>query len=317
MKHIFVINPAAGTRHFKKLKAKIERIAKEKEIHYGFCIAEDVHDLPDVLRREAEAADERVRFYACGGDGTLCQVTNAMIGIPGSEVALIPAGTGNDFSRNFDNRDFFNSIERQIDGRSVLIDTITVNGIHSVNMINIGFDCDVVAKTDAIKRRSPFKGSFAYLIGVFFTFLRKYGTKMTLELPNGETVTEELMLTAIGNGGFCGGGFHSNPEAVLDDGLFDLCRIKKVSRGVFIRLISLYKKGLHLASEKAREVIAYDKLQALKMRFDKVIGICIDGDIIHADHADIAIAPQSLAFSIPDGCTPILPLVRKREPLPV
>ncbi len=311
MKHIFVINPTAGTRHFKKLKKKIVKIAEEKGIHYGFCMAMDVHDLPAVLRREAEAADETVRFYACGGDGTLCQVANAMIGIPGSEVALIPAGTGNDFSRNFNNRDFFSSIERQIDGSAIMIDTIRVNGIHSVNMINIGFDCDVVAKTEGIKRKTPFKGSFAYLIGVFLTFLRKYGTKMTLEFPNGDICTGDLMLTAIGNGGFCGGGFHSNPDAVLDDGLFDLCRIKKVTRSVFLRLISLYKKGLHLTSERARDVIFYDKLTALKMRFDKTVGICIDGDIIYADHADIAIAPRSLAFSVPSGCTPILPLTHK------
>ena len=315
MKHIFVVNPTAGEKKWQKLENSIREVADRKGIDYAFCVAEDVHDLPTILHAEAEKTEDTVRFYACGGDGTICQVANAIFDIPNAECALIPAGTGNDFSRNFSNREYFSSIERQIDGKAHKIDTILCNGIHCVNMVNIGFDCDVVAKTDGIKKKTPFKGSFAYLVGVFFTFLRKYGTEMTLEFPDGTVIEKELLLTAIGNGGFCGGGFHSNPRAVLNDGLFDLCMINKVSRLSFLRLISSYKKGTHLTLGKAKDLISYHRISSLKMNFKKPVGICIDGEIFHDDKVELTLMPRSIAFSIPEGSAPILPHTEDEAPL--
>lgn len=307
MKHVFVVNPTAGKRKWQKLEDSIRAVADRKGIDYTFCVAEDVHDLPKILRQEAEKTTDTVRFYACGGDGTICQVANAMFDIPNAECALIPAGTGNDFSRNFHHREYFSSIERQIDGKAHKIDTILCNGIHCVNMVNVGFDSDAAARTDRIKKKTPFKGSFAYLVGVFFTFLRKYGTEMTLTLPDGTVIEKELMLTAIGNGGFCGGGFHSNPLAVLNDGLFDLCIIDKVSRMRFLKLVSHYKKGEHLSLENAKDIVSYYRIPSLKMKFKKPVGICIDGEIFHDDKVELTVMPRSIAFSMPEGCSPIRP----------
>ncbi len=309
MKHIFVINPVAGKKKWHRLEEKIHAAAEKLQIDYGFCMAMELEELPTVLKNEAEKAGGPVRFYACGGDGTLCRVMNAMIGIEHAEIALFPAGTGNDFSRNFLHREFFGDLERQIRGKAERIDTIVCNGIHSINMINIGFDCNVVAKTEKVKKRTPFNGSFAYLIGLMITFFQKFGTKMALTFPDGRTADREFTLAAIGNGGFCGGGFHSNPYSVLNDGLLDLCIINKVTRRTFLRLVSSYKKGCHMTRPASKGVIFYEQLPSLHISFEKPTGICIDGEIVTADHADLCIAPRSVAFSIPDGCTPLNPLV--------
>ncbi|MBQ8249644.1 MAG: hypothetical protein IJY93_07170, partial [Clostridia bacterium] len=103
------------------------------------------------------------RFYACGGDGTFSEVVNGAINenarlspgaLPGVEVGCIPIGTGNDFVRNFTSHDFFRDVTKQLLGDATEIDCYSCGeGRYGVNMINIGFDCDVVVKAGEFKKR--------------------------------------------------------------------------------------------------------------------------------------------------------------------
>ena len=310
MKHIFILNPCAGHRkRLTALKNKIRESAEKAGIEFGFFQTHSPEEVNEVVAKNLQGAKDVCRFYACGGDGTLSAVASAVANRPMAECALIPHGTGNDFARNFTHQEYFFDFARQFDGKAIRMDAIRCNDRYSINMVNIGFDCDVVAKTEHIKKLTPFSGSFAYIIGVLATFFRRYGTRMDITMDDGSTVSGQMLLSAIGNGGFCGGGFHSNPRAVLNDGLFDLCLVKKVSRLTFLRLIGLYKKGTHLLFKFGESFITYRQMSSLSLRFDKPTGICIDGEIMQADHADLSIAPRAVAFSLPVGCDPILPFV--------
>ena len=93
------------------------------------------------MRKTAAESSERLRFYACGGDGTLGEVVNGAAGQVNAEVGLIPIGTGNDFVRNFaDAGDFFD-IEAQVMGEARAIDLIKCNDRYGINVVNVGFDC--------------------------------------------------------------------------------------------------------------------------------------------------------------------------------
>ena len=302
MKHIFIVNPKAGKhRHITALCEEITATATRLGVSYEILQPQKKEDGPKLIRAAAESATGPVRFYACGGDGTLNRVVNAAIPYKNAEVALLPFGTGNDFMRNFTNGKFFHDIEKQIKGTAKRIDTILCNNVYCVNMINIGFDCDVVAKAEGFKARFPFASPLSYSAGLVRTLLRQYGTRMRVTFESGEVIDKELLLTAIGNGGYCGGGYHSNPKAMLSDSLFDLCLVDKVSRLTFIRLVGSYKRGTHLDSKLGKDIILYRQLKSLSMEFEKNIGICIDGEIFSADRAELRICPSSLSFSIPEG----------------
>ena len=300
MKHHFIINPAAGKgTHVRPLIAKIEAACAECGIEYEIYKTVAPGDAVDFVARTVAADDGAHRFYACGGDGTLCEVVNGAPLCDRAEFALIPIGTGNDFCRNFDERAAFFDIGRQIRGEAIPIDLIRYNDRYCVNMMNVGFDCNVVERTVKIKKNKLVPSSMAYSVGVVGTLMHKMTTDMHITLEDGEVIERPLLLMSIANGQFYGGGFHSNPRATLDDALFDVNIIEKISRLTFISLISSYKEGTHL--ETAAKYITYRQSGHLDMHFDKETLICVDGETELATELHVSIVPAAARFVLPEG----------------
>jgi diacylglycerol kinase family enzyme len=197
MKHIFILNPAAGKGRaagffLPKIIETSKRLGIDYEIHRTIAPDDARHFVKK--RCEAAAADPEpeaaLRFYACGGDGTINEVVNGAFGYKNVETAMIPAGTGNDFPRNFGKIKAFEDIERQILGTARPVDVIRyeyipVNPVsktpsssyeldaifesdpdpvirYGINMFNIGFDCNVAAKTAEFKAHPFITGPLAY-----------------------------------------------------------------------------------------------------------------------------------------------------------
>ena len=300
MKHHFIINPAAGKgTHVQSLAKKIEESAKKHEIDYEIYMTKAPGDATDFVASTIAADTNLHRFYACGGDGTLGEVVCGAPLCEHAEFALIPIGTGNDFCRNFDDRAAFFDIDRQIAGEPMLIDLIRYNDRYCVNMLNVGFDCNVVERTVSLKKSKLIPSSMAYSAGVVSTLMHKMTTDMHITLENGEVIDRPLLLMSVANGCFYGGGFRSNPRALLDDGLFDVNIIEKVSRLTFISLISSYKAGTHL--ETAAKYITYRQSKTLTMSFDKETLICVDGETSLATELAISLVPEAAKFVLPAG----------------
>lgn len=153
MKHIFIINPAAGKGRAQKLYLPmLEKLTKlghiNHEIHCAkpgggtarlvaaLCRQNGLSQLSPIEDPRVQASsgcapaqaqrscEDSLRFYACGGDGTLHEVINGIFGFEHVQAAVIPSGTGNDFVRNFTNQEYFTQIERQLKGEPVLIDAV-------------------------------------------------------------------------------------------------------------------------------------------------------------------------------------------------
>ena len=124
-------------------------------------------------------------------------------------------------------------------------------------MFNIGFDCNVVDLTARLKTYPLLKGSIAYLAAVAGILIKKKGANLKIEI-DGETVHEgPLLLTAIANGSFCGGGVKSSPKASLNDGLIDANIIYNVTRREFIRKFPAYSKGTHFQLPDIDKILYY------------------------------------------------------------
>lgn len=307
MKHIYVINPAAGRGDStamltRELTEAYADAPDEKEIYHTAGVGDAVRY---VRERCLTAQGEPLRFYACGGDGTLGEVVNGAIGYPAAEVGMIPVGTGNDFMRNFTEQERFRMISAQRNGTGMVMDLLRCNDVYCVNMINIGFDCEVVAKTAEIKRKPYVPGGMSYITSLLITLIRKPGVSLRLWVDGEEQPEEKRLLCAIGNGAFCGGGFRSLPRADLKDGVMDACLVKNISRTRFLRLVGDYKAGTHLKPE-TEDIIEYRQCRQISMRFSANQNVCIDGEVSGMDHCDITVAPSAIRFVVPEGCRPLV-----------
>ena len=304
MKHIFILNPAAGPKKAEeKILPRILEAVKAENVDYEIHRTMNVGDGENFVKSRCLAhPGESMRFYAVGGDGTLNEVANGAFGFPNAELAFIPAGTGNDFARVFSDPRDFQDIKRQLRGKAKLIDLIRYDDRVIVNMLNIGLDCAVASEVDLLKEKYSLRGTFAYMVGVGVVFGRNRGFHLKVTLEDGSVFDQEFTLVAVGNGAFCGGGFKGVPKAEIDDGLLDVSLINKVNRRTFASLISKYYKGTHLESPIAGDIITYVKCRSISIEPRDTMQICVDGEVSCSGRLDISIVPEAVRFSVPEGC---------------
>ena len=317
-RHLFIINPAAGQGEAIKLRSEIDAVCSIAGVDYGIYETESAGDAENFVRAHCEeyaegqdAGEEILRFYACGGDGTLNEVVNGACGYDFTEVGCIPAGTGNDFIRNFPSRRF-DDLVAQVQGESRLCDLIHYEGHingetvsrYCVNMFNIGFDSNVVDMMARMKRLPLITGSLAYLASVGAMLIGKKGANLRVEYKDGFVHNGKLLLISVANGCFCGGGIKGLPKAVTDDGVFDVSLVKNVPRRTFIRLFPKYTKGTHLKEKRLQDVIRYTHETALLIApKHPPMKLCVDGEITKAGKVLFRIQPKAFRFVLPANIT--------------
>lgn len=317
MKHCFIINPASGKQTSKQgLEERIREVCAKREIEPVIIISKSAEDAKEQVKSFCAAnAGEDIRLYACGGDGTLCIVANAvMLSDDPSRVSVgvIPVGTGNDYVRNFQPSKLFFDIDAQIDATPVDIDLIQCNDFYAVNMINIGFDCQVVCKTAQYKRCALIPSKLAYIFGLVVTLIKKPGVDLKIS-RNGEAPTpRELLLTTFANGRFCGGGFNSNPNSYLNDGKINALFVNNVSRMKFLSLVGKYKKGEHLDGS-FHNILGDDSAESYELEFDAPTNISVDGEIELVERLKLSGAKHAMKFLVPKGIEKLSALIPESQ----
>ncbi len=288
MTTIQIINPKAGHGYATDVSLKKSDIIKYTTQGIG-----DAERYVDEFCREN---DGELHFIACGGDGTINEVVNGIMKAGAGDRAkfsVAPTGSGNDFVRNF-----------KPDNKQYRIDLIKYNSRYSVNMINIGFDCSVVVKTQLYKNKKLISGSMAYVLGIGNVLFNKLGQnfKITIvdEYDNTHEIEKECLLTAIANGSFCGGGFKALPLASLDDGLLDMLIVSKISRAKFVTLVGAYKKGTYIdpttkeIDHRFKDVLDYYRCK--KVTVTNISEICADGEVEETEAIEIEVIPDAITY---------------------
>lgn len=296
----FIINPAAGQGAAAKIVPEIERALAGKGLHYEIYETVSAGDCCAFVRKKAQTG-EKMRFYVCGGDGTLHEAVNGAYGFANAAIGIIPIGTGNDFVKNFSGRRCFSDILAQILGEEIAVDLLCVNGKVAVNMINIGFDCDVVVQAGRLKKNRICQGVLAYIAGLCMRFVKPMGAQMEMTMADGARLDGEFLLCTIANGSFCGGAFQSSPYAQIDDGLFDFAAIRKQSRCRLLAMLPAYQRGTYLEKMQNREIVYFRQCSALTIRTPSPMLASIDGEIASFTALKIGIVKGGVHFIVPRG----------------
>lgn len=310
MKTYFFINPAAGQgKGTEKLAEEIRKAVVDLQTECEIYFTEGIYDGQMRAKKIAEELNgEAARFYACGGDGTLNEIINGAYGFENIETGCIPIGTGNDTVRCFPEAGDFRSVRAQLSGKSVPVDLIRYTGMiegrkqtrYCINMFNVGFDCNVVELAGRLKKKPLISGSFAYLLAILGIFVKKEGICLKI-IENDEVIAEgEVLLCAIANGNYCGGGLRTSPQAELSDGFFDVNIIKNIRRCQFLRLLPAYISGKHMNMTNIDHIITMKKCTRIKLipEADSFF-LCADGEIRTAGEVEFEIVPSAVRFILP------------------
>lgn len=314
MRNIFVINPHSGKkRRQRKLIADIEAAASKLglqcEVYYTKAAKDGERYIKEICEANA-ASGEQLRIYACGGDGTINEAVNGAFGYENVEIGAVPMGTGNDYIRNYGTAADFLDMERQLTGTSVSSDLIRYdaeyNGVitsgYCANMFNIGFDCNVVDMTARVKNWPLVGGTLAYLISVAIILIKKKGADLRICYPDGRESDGKILLVAIANGCYCGGGVKGVPYCELDDGFMDVSVVENISRSLFLALFPSYSKGTHMQRRAIREkhIIKYTKEKLLTVIANgESLRLCTDGEITTQKKIDFSVVHDAFRFIVP------------------
>ena len=305
MKHLFIINPVAGSKDRSGLitEAINSLDIENKSVYITECHKDAVRAVKERLENETE----HIRIYACGGDGTFNEVVTGVYlsGNKNCSVAVVPIGSGNDFIKVFpqytpsDFRDLRRLISGKTQSTDIMLVTDTKTGEKhiSINVASAGFDSAVAA--DMNKYRRVFGGKGSYTASLAENFLKYSNYKYTI-ICDGENIFggEKSLMFALGaNGNFYGGAFKAAPRATTNDGYIDFIAIDRVSRMKFLKLVDIYKKGEHL--EKAKGLVTFRRCKSLQFLSNEVIPFNVDGEIIPMTNPKLEIIPAAIEIVLP------------------
>ena len=301
MKHIFIINPAAGVgTSEKEILPQVIKFIKENgddfEIHRSLNKAE----IGTYVRARASAGTP-VRFYAVGGDGTICDVLNGMAEYGNAELAIIPCGSGNDFARNFTHKENFFNIQNFVDGEIEYVDIIKYNDSYCMNMLNIGTDCDINIYATQLRAQKKFKGAMSYVASALKILPKSQSYDMEYTDENGQFHRENILLVAVGNGKFCGGGFKACPKASITDGLMDVGVLRPIKGLKLMEMLVKYHQGIHLKDREAEKYVKYMQLSEFRLIPHQDVFVCVDGETEKGVETYFKVIPKAIKFVIPKG----------------
>ena len=299
MKHLFIINPAAGSRdQTDSYRKKITQSCEARGLDYTIAVSAAPGNCAELAKQAAQTGEE-YRIYACGGDGTLNEVVSGVAGYDNVAVTAFVGGSGNDFVRLFSEPAAFRDLEQLLDAEEATFDLIRCNDDYSLNICSVGLDARIGTDVSNYKRLPLLSGFRAYAVSTLVNVLRGISEHYVVEV-DGQRIDGRKTMICVCNGRFYGGGFNPVPEADPADGKLEVLLVKDVSLLQVAAVVGKYKNGLYV---QYPDLIRHITTDRIKIICDKPSQINLDGELRTAEVVDIRLADEKIRFFYPKNLT--------------
>jgi diacylglycerol kinase (ATP) len=298
MPYRLIYNPTAGGGRARRLMDQLaSRLAEVAELEV-MATRERGH-ATELARAVADRADMVV--ISVGGDGTHHEVVNGLLPDGVAEVAVIPAGSGNDFAASLG-----------IPGDPEAALTVALNGTprrvdvghaetrdraeYFLTVVGAGFDAEVAGLINSRSRaKARTSGKALYLRGILDTLVRYRSDALTITMGD-RRETRPTLLIAAGNAPRYAGGIRICPDAVMDDGLLQVVWVRGLPRLRVLPLLAQAYSGAHLKNP-AVETFAADQLTVDGP--DRLF-VHADGEILGHLPLHVRVVPRALRIRTPE-----------------
>jgi len=289
-----VANPTAGRGKGAKLIPQVDALLRSMGLAHTLHICEGPSD-PERLARKAATEGADI-VAALGGDGQVGAVANGLLGT-GAALAVIPAGTGNDFARHLglDRKNPLAAARLLAAPNIRKIDVVKITTAegerHYVNVGGAGFDSEVNEHANGLKL---LKGTAKYVYSTLVQ-LAKFKAGSFVVRVDGEEHAFRGMMLAVGNASSYGGGMLVCPDAKSDDGLLDICVIQELPRRQFVMAFPKVFKGRHVTHPAVRML----RGTQVEISADRPFLVYADGERVGTLPATFTVIPMALPVVVP------------------
>lgn len=274
MRYIFIVNPKSAKGNTMNLISKIEKVCKKENLSYEICYTSAPGDATKIALNYKE--EENV-IYSVGGDGTLLEVLNGVIGTK-NKLGVIPAGSGNDFYRSI----------KEIGKHEFKADVGLINNKYFLNVSCVGIDAEVANNVPLMKQKNiPVKQ--LYNASIVYTFTTHKFKKIEFKADEEKGIGEFTILS-ICNGRYYGGGYPIAPKASLEDGIFEVYYADRLSKLVIPKLLLKLKKGKHEEDDR----VHHFRTKELQVNSQVPIRFNVDGETVTGTSFNIKILPRAV-----------------------
>lgn len=295
MDTLVIVNPSSGGAE--DFGAMVGRLGGRSGVEVNYTTGSG--DAATFARRALDTKARRVIIV--GGDGTLNEVVNVFAEADEPPaVAIVPAGTGNDFGRTLRLPDTPQEAEAWLNGpcRAIQVDLLKVSwpGGHrwAINAVHGGYAMEVTEDVDADRKKQL--GPFAYLAAVPDSWAQRESYETHLRWEDGTKDVVDAIDLVLANGHSVGGGFPVDTTADPTDGVFECIAVRPGS------VLNLAGVAADLASGDLidSEYVLQRSVTSVHVESDPPMGFNVDGEPIDADVIDVEIEPGVLTVQVPD-----------------
>jgi diacylglycerol kinase (ATP) len=293
---VVVANPAAGHGRAGRLIGKVTTALHRLRLTHEIRVSESG---PDVERLAREAAEGGAKIVAAlGGDGTVSLTANGILGT-GAALAALPAGTGDDFAKGIGAGKLDAAVELLANPKTVDLDVIEVTtGADKRSFLNIagaGFDSEVNETANGMTVKLGATGT--YVAALLKTLSRFSPASFTIQVDD-ERMELDAMLVEVGSGRWTGGGMKVLPDAIMNDGLLDVCIVEALSKPAFLRAFPRVFVGSHTTHPKVR----MRRGSRVQVEANRRVLVYADGELVGSLPAIFEIHPAALPVVVgPDA----------------
>ncbi|MEM8531106.1 MAG: diacylglycerol kinase family protein [Chloroflexota bacterium] len=290
--HFIILNPWAGRGIAVQHRGILEQALRDNQIDYTLTATKARGDATQMAQHAVEQGYQRI--VVAGGDGTINEVVNGVRNVESAngsrtQLGIIPFGTGNDFIKSLNGfaiNDVPGAVRRLSDGQSHPVD---LGGVRAdggpwryfINGLGMGFDAQVAFEAMNITR---LRGLAVYIVAIVRA-LAKYKAHPMSIVYNQSQIQQRLLFASVGNGKCQGGGFWITPDALMDDGLLDVCLVNNLRLDEIIRHVPKLMRGTHTTNKH----VTMGRAPQIQVRSDAPIPVATDGEVITTNARNVTV----------------------------
>lgn len=284
-----IVNPHSAGGKALKLLPRVEQILDDRRVEFRVQRTKGLEHGVEQALLAVEADEVPV---VISGDGLLGAIGGAMAGSE-TPLGIVPGGRGNDLARVLGIPDEpERAIEVVLAGHSRRIDVGEANGERFLGIVSVGFDSEANRLANETKL---LRGNLVYAYAAIRTLLGWKPARFTIAVDS-ERIRLSGYSISVANSSCFGGGMYIAPNALLDDGEFDVVSVGEVGKLRFVGNLPKVFKGTHVEQE---DVVKVFRAKHLELSASRPFAVYADGEHLTDLPASLRVLPRALSVLVP------------------